>query len=502
MACLRGRKAAVVSATGTERRPAAAGQRRGASSVRRPRWAAGEDELLRRWVAAEGTKWPSLVLAGALPGRTARGIEWRWTSLVAKGQSLERAGAAETGGEGDRRVTPCQVQETSAAAGAEEPGQAWAEAARHQGAKGSSMQSLRLNEFAGAIRGNDRRLGHGRAWTAALETSPVEGARCTAPREAEKMKAWGVSGRGPTRATLLPRAEQMLGRGKAAEAVHIGAQQKLPTLLASRAHVPMVSGCAARGTRLMHPKECARLMGISLKSAAWRTASGLMAEQALWEATADGLDAHAVRVLWRNAIEMAEAAGYEIGGRALRYAGMFAGALDTIFAGGRAARWAPSLRYVAVAEKCRRRLECVGSAYAVPMEGRFALASEMADRWSGQLDVMSVTPSCKKLSSAPRMLGGAVQAARRKREGRKQLLADVACARRVMERCKPTIVMIEETACLHSHHAELYAELQSELASWPYEWRHGLVDCADLGAAHHRRRVLWVGVRRADAAEC
>ena len=58
------------------------------------------------------------------------------------------------------------------------------------------------------------------------------------------------------------------------------------------------------------------------------------------------------------------------------------------------------------------------------------------------------------------------------------------------------------TACLHSHHAELYAELQSELASWPYEWRHGLVDCADLGAAHHRRRVLWVGVRRADAAEC
>ena len=365
-----------------------------------------------------------------------------------------------------------------------------------------TASGLMANELAGTIRSNDRRLGHGRAWTAALETSPVEGARCTAPREAEKMKAWGVSGRGPTRATLLPRAEQMLGRGKAAEAVHIGAQQKLPTLLASRAHVPMVSGCAARGTRLMHPKECARLMGISLKSAAWRTASGLMAEQALWEATADGLDAHAVRVLWRNAIEMAEAAGYEIGGRALRYAGMFAGALDTIFAGGRAARWAPSLRYVAVAEKCRRRLECVGSAYAVPMEGRFALASEMADRWSGQLDVMSVTPSCKKLSSAPRMLGGAAQAARRKREGRKQLLADVACARRVMERCKPTIVMIEETACLHSHHAELYAELQSELASWPYEWRHGLVDCADLGAAHHRRRVLWVGVRRAGAAVC
>ena len=80
-------------------------------------------------------------------------------------------------------------------------------------------------------------------------------------------------------------------------------------------------------------------------------------------------------------------------------------------------------------------------------------------------------------------------------------LADVAAAKRVVERCRPVIIMIEETAGLHSHHSELYFELQEELSGWPYEWRHGLVDCADLGAAHHRRRVLWVGVRKVEAAE-
>ena len=360
------------------------------------------------------------------------------------------------------------------------------------------MGLLRLDEVAGEVKEDDRRVGHGRGWMAALE-APVEEARGAAPREKKKLQEWGVHGSGSTRATVVPRAERMLARGKAAEEVHIGAGQKLPTLLAARAHVPLVSGCRAGGTRLMHPREGARLMGIFLSSAAWRTASARLGEQALWEAMADGLDAHAVRLLWRNALEMAEEAGYGLGGKVLRYAGMFAGALDTIFTGGRGTVGVPSLRYVAVAEKCRQRLRCVGEAYAVPKEGRFRLASEMADRWSGRLDVLSVTPSCKKLSTA--MPCGGVEARRRKWEGRKQLMSDVAAAKRVVERCRPVIIMIEETAGLHSHHSELYFELQEELSGWPYKWRHGLVDCADLGAAHHRRQVLWVGVRKVEAAE-
>ena len=361
------------------------------------------------------------------------------------------------------------------------------------------MAPLRLVEIAAEAMGNKRRLSHGRGWTASLET-PAAGSRGMAPRDKAKLREWGVSGSGRTRATVVPRAEQMIARGKAAEEVHLGARQKLPTLLAARSHVPVVSGSKAGGTRLMHPREGARLMGIKLKSAAWRMASAQLGEQALWEAMADGLDAHAVRLMWRNAMEMAEAAGCGLGGRVLDYAGMFSGALDTIFTGGRDTAGVPGLRYVAAAESDWRRLKCLCEAYSVPMAGRYRTANEMADGWAGRLDVLSVTPSCKKLSTAMHMKRGGTTAKRRKRQGREQLLGDVAAARKVVERCKPTVIMIEETAGLHSHHPVLYAELQEELASWPYEWRHGVIDCSDLGAAHHRRRALWVGVRSVSRA--
>ena len=422
-------------------------------------------------------------------------MEWRWSSLVAQGRTLEVASGTSSAQEEVCRLTPCAEGSTASAACGLVSDSGLGATPRLQGARGSTMQPLRLHEVASGVRANERRLGHGRGWTAALET-PVAIARGAAPREKAKLREWGVDGSGVTRATVVPRAEQMLARGKAAEEVHVGAGQKLPTFLAARAHVPMVSGRKAGGTRPMRPREVARLMGIKLNSVAWRTASAQLGEQALWEAVADGLDAHAARLLWRNAMEMAEAAGCGLGGKVLDYAGMFAGALDTIFTCGRDTAGVPGLRYVAVAEKCGRRRKCVAEAYAVPIAGRFRLASEMADKWAGRLDVLSVTPSCKKLSTATHTKGGGTAAGQRKREGRRQLLGDVAAARKVMERCEPTVIMVEETACLHSHHSELYAEVQEELDSWPYEWRHGVVDCADLGAAHHRRRALWVGVRR------
>ena len=40
-----------------------------------------------------------------------------------------------------------------------------------------------------------------------------------------------------------------------------------------------------------------------------------------------------------------------------------------------------------------------------------------------------------------------------------------------------------------------YEEVQTELRSWPYAWRHVEIDCSELGAAHRRKRLLWVGVR-------
>ena len=73
--------------------------------------------------------------------------------------------------------------------------------------------------------------------------------------------------------------------------------------------------------------------------------------------------------------------------------------------------------------------------------------------------------------------------------------------RKVAESCAPTVIMIEETAGLRRpRHTALYNKVQAELRSWPYDWRHAESDCAELGAAHHRKRLLWVGVRRSSRA--
>ena len=88
-----------------------------------------------------------------------------------------------------------------------------------------------------------------------------------------------------------------------------------------------------------------------------------------------------------------------------------------------------------------------------------------------------------------------------RRRAQAKLLADVAAVRKVAERCEPMVIMLEETAGLRRpRHAALYHRVQAELRSWPYEWRHVESDCAELGAAHHRKRLLWVGVRRGTRA--
>ena len=466
--------------------------------MRRPRWTPREDELLRAYVASSGTAWLDLEASGELTGRTARGAEARWAVLVAQGGSLLKEEAGGEGSTDPRRSPTCSRVRVEAPQGGAAGGAATPAPEERRECGASTEGQLVLHECAGRISPNDRRQGHGRSWTAALERTAVA-QRAVTPRERAQLEAMGACAEGPVRVTVLTRAQRMLARGKEAGSVHIGARGELPTLLASRASRPIVSGGVVGEARLMLPRECARLMGISLRSAAWREASRRLGEQALWEVTADALDAHAVRVLWRNAVVLAKANGHEVRGRTWRYAGMFAGALDTIFTGGRRVGGVPRLRYVAVAEACKRRRACLGAAYVIPEEGRFALASEMAERWAGPLDALSITPSCKLLSTAAPTRGGAEVAGRRKEAARAQLLADLEAARRVVERCRPVVVMFEETDALCSHHAALYGEVEAVLRSWPYEWRTRRVDSLAMGARHRRRRVLWAGARRQNA---
>jgi hypothetical protein len=353
---------------GGQARPMASGKRR---------WSASEDEALGQWVAGCGARWTALEADGLLPARTARAMESRWKELRRKGGT---AGLTQDGG-GSEVSQSLPSQGVLRPAGMADSTEGWvaegwgqAAPAAAETVRGPRMGVLRFEEDAATATGNARRRAHGRAWTSALKAlGPA--AREAAPHEKKKAAAWGIDGVGPARATVFPRAVQMLRRGAGVSKVSVGSRGKLSTLMATRTRVPYVSGGVAGGGRPMQAKEAAALLGISLRSEAWREAASGLSEEEQRRATADSVDAHHVRAMWRNAAEMAEARGRTLEGRELRYAGMFAGALDAIFTGGRAQGW--PLRYVAVAEENRLRRGCLSKAY---LTNKCSLASNSSSR--------------------------------------------------------------------------------------------------------------------------
>ena len=354
------------------------------------------------------------------------------------------------------------------------------------------MQPMTFRETADTARGDARRRSHGRSWTQALASdgrTAGPAARPAQPAELHAAAALGIDGVGDVRATIRPQAEAADRRGVPMEGAHISPQDTLPTLMAARARVPLVSGDLVGGARPMTAVEAARLMGVGLRSAAWQAAERRFSEQRLWEVVADAVDAHHVRAMWHNAEEMAEAAGWQLRGRTLRYAGSHVGALDTILMGGRTMGFPIVCR--ALAEWDGERMASAGDAYLVPEERRFGDVWALASTFQEALDVASITPSCKLLSSAMR---GDVTL--RRQEAWAQLESDLLAFERLVLNCMPTVIFVEESAGLYTHNRELYDWVQERLSRWPYEWRHSDVDAATLGASHRRRRLLWVGVLR------
>ena len=466
-------------------------------------WSAREDEVVRQWVAAQGGRWAALLQTGLLGERTFAATRMRWADLVRTGRALPTqppearvlCGAAEDAVDWGTQHADRAELGVATSSSCSESG----EAEEAQPTALPAMRALRPLRVTTSLGTDSRRLAHGRSWTQVIRQTST-GARAAAPREEELLEGWGVDGSGRTRATVVPRSQEQQRRGKAASESHFESRQKLPTLMESRVRVPIVSGDAAGGVRPLAASECARLMGIDTGTRAWRVAATRLPEAELWRAASIGLDARVVRLMWENAEDMAVAQGRTFRrGAPLSYASMFSGALDTTLLGGQAEGW--WARCLACAERDERRRECVGEAYLVPLNMRFASAEDMARsldaRWCRlQLDALCATPSCRLLSAAQRTKGRAARAALQAR-AREQLLLDIAAVKLVAQGSCPTVIFLEETAGLKSHHKALYAELQEELRSWPYEWRHGRVDCADLGAAHHRRRLVWVGVLRA-----
>ena len=91
------------------------------------------------------------------------------------------------------------------------------------------------------------------------------------------------------------------------------------------------------------------------------------------------------------------------------------------------------------------------------------------------------------------------QGARRRalvRDARIDVLRTAVAVKRYVTRALPRVIMMEQSSGLRSHHRASYRMFNRVLRALPYEWYHGQIDAADLGASHHRRRLGWIGVRR------
>ena len=175
------------------------------------------------------------------------------------------------------------------------------------------------------------------------------------------------------------------------------------------------------------------------------------------------------------------------------YAGLYAGAVDAFFNAAR--RRMGNVWYEAAAELNRGRAECLQEAYQV--REVYKTADEMAEAGRGMGGVMSASPICKKLSTA-QQVPKAKRPAWRAR-ATQQTRRDTATIIKAIRKWRPTMVVIEQTSALRTHHAKAYAEMQAALQRLPYVWRHSIVEAADLGAPHKRKRLIWAAARKRGA---
>ena len=60
----------------------------------------------------------------------------------------------------------------------------------------------------------------------------------------------------------------------------------------------------------------------------------------------------------------------------------------------------------------------------------------------------------------------------------------------------PSVIVIEQSTGLASHHPEAYQSFNSGLSRLPYVFYHGSVEASVVcGASHARDRLVWIGIR-------
>ena len=506
-------------------------------------WSSADDGLLASMVRRYGHKWRLIRRVAFGDSRSASSIKCRYERLQRRvlGRGVE---ALPPSASPSTQDSSSDATSSDTETPAEGSGSSTAQS-RLTSAGGTSLSAMGPIDVT-VVPEQTARQRRKAIWTE--ELTPADPA-LTALRRGEKslFASWGLRSLGQTgfrtgkvgrptrRVFAVSVAKEYSARRSGRKTTVTPSSRRLPCLLRIRAHRLIVFGRGFRRPRLMTSVEYARLMGVHLDGEAWTALSKQMGGNDMEEkrvgAIADSVDARMADLMMLNALAMSKAEGWRLP-KSMRYVGLFAGAMDALFVAARRVLLSEaattmvemeeevqetgvrgrvrfeasvggsanelgtgiSVKFAGAAEVIPARLASLVSAFNVPLNAAFSLAERCANELNGKVHILSSTPSCRNVSTAPWL--NSENRAARAAKAKEQIIKDIMDTATLIKRKKPIIVLMEQSAGLKSHHSNTYEEVQKILLNLPYAWRHSKVDAACLGAPHHRRRLAWVGVRR------
>jgi len=249
-------------------------------------------------------------------------------------------------------------------------------------------------------------------------------------------------------------------------------------------NVLWIDGPRITKPRFMAASELLVLMGGRCDSAEWLLVRKYLAnEQERWELVADSVYVPLAELA--IAIVIRELAWKE--GTEVAYGSFYSGGLDPFFPALR--RAGMSCQHLLLAEKIEVRRAVLREARAVPYA--FACVSQAARVVTiAKPRLVVFTPSCKRVS--PGRIVAKADIAENVKVAREELMVAAEAVARVALEDSVHAVIIEQSVGLRDF-TELYEEFCARLKRTGLDWQHGVVDAVELGACHHRSRLLWVG---------
>ena len=286
----------------------------------------------------------------------------------------------------------------------------------------------------------------------------------------------------------------------------------LPAIQAGHFNAWYVGGNVQGGPGMVHPMEAARWQGIGGGRREGQRAGRRfhipfprrirLQGKALWETVGDGIYGGMSTALMQRAAACVHNVRRRTAGPGrvtgpIKYASLGTGAMDTNFHALRAVAGAVEHVLGAELQKARRTAMAVATTTAIAVAD--ARESSQADRvreeWGAEVELLSVTYSCKKVTKG-RFSKKGQSWGQRRTEAAVDMADAVYATVSYVRRVEPSVVVFEQAASLTTHFPGVWRWMRAQLEALPYQWEWGIFEAVHFGACNSRTRLLGVGERR------